>query len=251
MLHFNTVDMRYEPYPLAVLRPALDDGLYDRLADTFPSEHLFSSLPKYPYKLSLSEKCASDNYRRFLWENRDWREFHAWVKSPAFIHGTVRFLAENSVELPLHEAFETGSEKLKRFVRSIKHGHLPSRGLTLRSRFEFSCLKADGGRIDPHTDAPQKVITLVLSMIKKGEWSPDLGGGLDIDRAKDHRYSYNWQNTIVPWDRIEVVATVPFLPNQCIVFVKTHNSLHSVREMKHPGSTQLRKSVTIVIEKTE
>jgi hypothetical protein len=151
--------------------------------------------------------------------------------------------------LPLHEAFETTPQRLKRGLRSIKHGHFPSRGLRLRSRFEFSSLKADGGRVEPHTDAPRKVITLVLSMIKPGEWDTAYGGGLDVNRAKDDRFAYNWQNRMVPWDQIEIVETVPFVPNQCIVFVKTHNSLHSVREMTQKNSKALRKSVTIVIEK--
>jgi hypothetical protein len=251
MLNYNMVNMRYEPYPLAVLRPALDPGLYNELADNFPDERLFGGLPKFPYKLSLSEKWEPDNYRRFLRENRPWREFHAWVKSDDFIHRTVEFLTENHVELPLGEAFESGSQRLRRYFKSIKRGHLPSRGMRLRSRFEFSSLRADGGRVEPHTDAARKVITLVLTMIKDGEWDTAYGGGLDINRATDNRYSFNWQNRMVPWDKLEIVDTVPFVPNQCTVFVKTHNSLHSVREMTQKGSKALRKSVTIVIERVE
>ena len=53
---------------------------------------------------------------------------------------------------------------------------------------------------------------------------------------------------IVPWDKIEVVETVPFVPNQCMIFVKTFNSLHSVKPMRGKGSEALRKSVTIVLE---
>jgi hypothetical protein len=251
MLNYNKVEMRYEPYPLAVLRPALDGDLYNRLAESFPEESLFGSLTKFPYKLSLSEKWAPENYARFLRENKVWDDFHTWVKSEEFIRNTVEFLKSNHVELPLSEAFESGSQKLKRLAKSVGRGHLPSRGLKLRSRFEFSSLKADGGIVEPHTDAPQKVITLVFSMVKNGEWDTDFGGGTDINRAKDSRYAYNWLNKIVPWDAIEVVDSVPFVPNQCTVFVKTHNSLHSVRPMTQKGSKALRKSVTVVIERDE
>lgn len=52
MLNYNKVKMRYEPYPLAVLRPALEPGQYNRLADSFPDESLFGMLPKFPYKFS-------------------------------------------------------------------------------------------------------------------------------------------------------------------------------------------------------
>lgn len=251
MLNYNKVEMRYEPYPLAVLRPAFDADQYNQLADSFPDESLFGTLTKFPYKLSLSEKWAPENYARFLRETKVWNDFHSFVKSEDFIRQTIEFLKSNHVDLPLGEAFETGSQKMKRIAKSIGRGNLPSRGLKLRSRFEFSSLKADGGIVEPHTDAPQKVITLVFSMIRNGEWKTEYGGGLDINRAKDNRYAYNWLNKVVPWDAIEVVDTVPFVPNQCTVFVKTHNSLHSVREMKEKGSKALRKSVTVVIERDE
>jgi hypothetical protein len=121
----------------------------------------------------------------------------------------------------------------------------------LHSRFEFSVLKADGGEVAPHTDTPKKIITLVLSMIREGEWDTRFGGGLQINRATDNAYAFNWSNRIVPWDKVEVVDTIPFLPNQCMIFVKTFNSLHSVRKMAHHGSSALRKTVTIVIEKDD
>ncbi len=88
-------------------------------------------------------------------------------------------------------------------------------------------------------------------MIKDKEWNSAFGGGLDVNRAKDSRYAYNWLNKVVPWDGIEVIDTVPFVPNQCTVFVKTHNSLHSVRKMTQKGSKALRKSVTVVIERDD
>ena len=39
-----------------------------------------------------------------------------------------------------------------------------------------------------------------------------------------------------------------FLPNQRMMFVKTFNSLHSVRKMTQHGPSALGKTVTIVIE---
>ena len=37
VLNFVPSDVRYEPYPLIVLRPAMDQALYDELTRTFPS----------------------------------------------------------------------------------------------------------------------------------------------------------------------------------------------------------------------
>ena len=246
VLSFVASSVRYEPYPLVVMRPAMEAALYEQLAGSFPDARLFATLPKYDYKLSLSEKLNAERYHEFLAGNPLWNRFHAWVKSPDFIRRTIDFLAANNIDLEVEDCFEGG---LDRAIKDLKHGRFPARAPRLRSRFEFSVLKADGGEVAPHTDTPRKIITLVLSMIRDGEWDPGFGGNLDINRATDPAFAFNWRNRIVPWDRVEIVETVPFLPNQCMLFVKTFNSLHSVRKMTKAGSDALRKTVTIVIER--
>lgn len=249
MFNYSAADARYEPYPLVVLRPSLDAKAYDELCDNFPDISLFGPIRGYEYKLSLSEKFAADNYHRFIRENRPWNRFHAWLKSDEFIVKTVEFLKQRNIDLDIDKCLEPTSKRIGRALGEIGHGRFPSTSPRLRSRFEFSVLKADGGEVAPHTDTPKKIITLVQTMIKDGEWNPEFGGGLDVNRATDTKYAFNWKNKMVPWDKIEVLDTIPFVPNQCTVFVKTFNSLHSVRKMKEAGSKALRKTVTIVIER--
>lgn len=251
MLNYSAADVRYEPYPLVVLRPALDAQTYNELCDNFPATSLFGTIPNYDYKLSLSEKFNPENYHKFIQENKPWSRFHAWLKSDDFIRATVQFLKQSNIDLDLDQCFEPSSKRVSRAFGAIARGELPAKQLKLRSRFEFSVLKADGGEVAPHTDTPKKIITLVQTMIKDGEWSPAFGGGLDVNRATDNKYAFNWKNKMVPWDKIEVLDTIPFVPNQCTIFVKTFNSLHSVRKMKEKGSDALRKTVTIVIERED
>lgn len=251
MLRFNSVKMRYEPFPLAVLRPALEVGLYEQLVETYPPTSLFAKSPKYDYKLTLSEKFNADNYHRFISETPVWKKFHAWLKSDEFILRTVEFLKNNNVDLGVDRAFESSPTRLGRTLHALSKGRLPNDLLSLRTRFEFSVLKADGGEVAPHTDTPKKIITLVMTMIKDNEWKPEYGGGLDVNRATDSAYAFNWNNRMVPWEKIEILDTIPFVPNQCTVFVKTFNSLHSVRKMTQTGSDALRKTITIVIEHDE
>jgi hypothetical protein len=232
-----------------VLRPAVEPTFYDELCETYPDISLFGTHPKYDYKLTLSEKFGKQNYLRFIRENGPWGRFHGWLKSDEFIHGTVDFLESCGIDLDVGRSFEPVPRRLGRALGALAAGKLPSLAPRLRSRFEFSVLKADGGEVEPHTDTPKKIITLVVSMIKDGEWNPALGG-LDVNRAAPP-YSFNWNNRKVPWDSVEVLETIPFVPNQCMMFVKTFNSLHSVRRMQERGSRALRKSVTIVIERDE
>lgn len=251
MLNFVASSIRYDPYPLVVLRPALDPALYEQLCENYPPIDEFGRIPKYDYKLSLSEKFNANKYHAFLARNDVWGRFHAWIKSDDFIRQTADFLVSNHIDLQVQQHSEPLSGRFGRTLRQISRGKLPSKSIKLRSRFEFSVLKADGGEVAPHTDTPKKIITLVLSMVKEGEWEHKLGGSLDINRVNDVEYAFNWINRIVPWDKVEVIDTVPFVPNQCVVFVKTFNSLHSVRKMAEKGSNALRKTVTIVIEHDE
>jgi hypothetical protein len=251
MLNYSAASIRYEPYPLAILRPAVEALQYRDLVANYPDMALFGKVPGYDYKLSLSEKFNAPNYHAFIATNEPWNRFHTWIKSDDFIHRTVKFLKENNIDLDLELALASTRKRVGNALASLVRGKLPSVPPRLRSRFEFSALKADGGEVAPHTDTPKKIITLVLSMINDQEWKPELGGGLDINRTTDTAFAYNHLNRMVPWDKVEVIETVPFVPNQCVVFVKTFNSLHSVRKMSEAGSKAVRKTVTIVIEKDE
>jgi hypothetical protein len=77
---------------------------------------------------------------------------------------------------------------------------------------------------------------------------PSYGGGTEVDRAKDHRYAYNWLNNQLPFEEVETLDTFEFGPNQCAIFVRTFNSLHCVRPLQGKGNKALRRSVTINIE---
>ncbi len=132
-------------------------------------------------------------------------------------------------------------------LRNILRGRLCDRSSHLHARFEFSALPANGGKVLPHTDARQKIVTLVVSMAREGDWDPSFGGGTDVNRPKEVRHCYNYTNQRVDFDDMEVVHTYEYEPNQAVLFIKTHNSWHSVRPMAGIGSSALRKTLTINI----
>jgi hypothetical protein len=178
--------------------------------------------------------------------NAIWRKFYEWVKSDAFVYGIMDMLREHHIDLGY--TYISPSRRLTRRLKDLVKGR-PSRQLPpLKSRFEFSALPADGGNLTPHTDAPTKIVTLIVSMAEEGEWNPAFGGGTDVNRPRDTRYMYNYYNELASFEDMEVLHTYPFQPNQVIVFVKTFNSWHSVRPMTGTGSKHLRKTLTINIE---
>lgn len=249
MFNFDGAEFRYEPYPIGLIRPIMEPALYDALVDSFPPLELFKFFPGIGKKYSLSEKFNPGKYHDFIAQNSTWRELHAWVKSKAFFRSVDKMLRANYIDLGFKSANFSEATIWGWRLSEMMKGHWPSGDRTFRTRFEFSMLPADGGVIKPHTDSTRKVATLIVSMAKAGEWDPSYGGGTDVNKPKDHRYTYNYLNNKVPFDEIELLHTYEFQPNQCIIFIKTFNSLHSVRPMTVTGSKAMRRTLTINIER--
>jgi hypothetical protein len=239
--------LRYEPFPIGLARPVMDQGLYKELLADYPPREQFDYLPKVGHKYSLSEKNNPAKYESWVAEHPRWREFHRWIKSAEFIESVLKALKERGVDTGYRASISTG-RRLGKLARNLVRGRIDAGKPGLSARFEFSMLPADGGSVIPHTDSPGKVITLVVSMIDNGEWPVQFGGGTDVNRPTDPRLYYNELNRQAGFDEMEILETFPFDPNQVVVFVKTFNSWHSVRPMTGQGSPAMRKTLTINIE---
>lgn len=231
----------YEPYPIGLIRNIFERSLYERLVDTFPPVEIFRFMQSHGDKWSLSELNNADQYYRFLRANRDWRGVYNEVKSDGFIAHVLDVLARSKIDLGLMPATSGSAfKKLRSKLLRRKAGGL-------RARFEFSMMSAAGGHILPHTDSPQKHITLVVSMVRPGEWDQNWGGGTDRMRPLDATDNFNLLNRYLRFDQVETIGTMAYEPNQCVIFIKTFNSLHAVRPMIGP-KTVMRRTLTINIE---
>jgi hypothetical protein len=252
-LCFQNSEFLYDPFPVGVCKPAVDEEVYGRLIDSWPPTELFQYKPKLGHKYSLSEINNPDKYHDFLASCPPWRDFYDVVKRPEFVQAVLETLAQNQIDLGLRgrhvscvHRFSPLADKLKAALKKLKR--LRAKDAPLSTRFEFSMLPADGGHIKPHTDAPQKLITLVLSVVPQGEWDPAWGGGTSMLRPKDMTKNFNFLNKQMEFDELEPFHTYAFAPNQCLMFVKTFNSFHCVYPMTARGSQAMRKTLTINIE---
>ncbi len=244
---YDHLKLRYEPFPIGLAKPILDEALYQQLVAAYPSVELFKYIPKIGKKYSLSERYHGRKYREFVRGSSVWRDFHAWIKSPDFIQSVLAALRQHNIDLGYGERAGFGKQ-VTRAVKRLSSLKLPQGEPRLKARFEFSMLPADGGSVIPHTDAPSKIVTLVVSMIRGDEWDPAFGGGTDINRPKDETHVYNQLNRQADFDQVDVLDSFDFTPNQAVIFVKTFNSWHSVRPMTGMGSDAMRKTLTINIE---
>jgi hypothetical protein len=247
MLDLSGLQLRYEPYPIGIAKNVFDKALYDQLIATYPTTQQFKYMPGLGRKYSLSEVNNHTQYRHFLATNPIWKEFHDWVKSRDFLRKVFKALDDGGVPLGLnHYANDRYRQRQK--GKYLEYQSLAGLLSYLSARFEFSAMPADGGAILPHTDAPNKLVTLVVSMCGYDEWSPSFRGGTAIVRPNDAKKYFNVQNRYLGFDEVETLATWEFEPNQCILFVKTFNSWHAVNPMPGPQSL-LRKTLTINIER--
>ncbi len=246
---FEHLQLRYEPFPIGVARPLVEESVYQQFLDSFPPTELFEDYKKMGKpgdKYTLSEKENPRTYKQFINSTPVWREFYDWIKSDAFTYGIMDVLRERHIDLGFRYLAPT--KRFKRFIKEIRRGRLCPRYPRLRSRFEFSALPAHGGHLNPHTDSLPKVVTMIVSMVAENEWNPEFGGGTDVNRPKDTRHSFNRTNELASFDDMEVLQTFDFKPNQGVIFVKTFNSWHSVRPTSGHNSQALRKTLTINIE---
>jgi hypothetical protein len=242
----------YEPYPIGVAREFIEPDYYQRLVENFPPLEIFGDFfDPDSNKRGLSEIYQPNAYHRFVRKTPVYRDFYEYIKSPQFIHDVLNCFERNQIELRLFDSKITSStlplrghvfQKIDKAFRRLR------RRKGLRARFEFSRLPSNGGNIRPHTDAPSKIITLVVSILKDGEWNPSWGGGTDVIKPKDPRRNYNFYNNYFDFDECETLRTIDYVPNQCILFLKTFNSLHCVAPIQHHDPNVTRNTLTINIE---
>lgn len=248
---YNNLKINYEPFPIGYFQPALPENFYKTLCDTFPDIGLFEYKEHLGHKYSLSETNNPENYHSFIQQNSIWQKFYNYVKSPDFIIEVVRLLENKNINLDLIPPGDLTSWKRKqeisRLVKKISLNKISLARHNLKTRFEFSALPASNGSIKPHTDAPNKLITLVLTITDSDSWDKKWGGGTEMNKPKDTSKNFNFLNDQLDFDEVQPLNCFDFNPNQCLLFVKTFNSWHCVRPMTGPEGV-LRKTLTINIE---
>jgi len=249
MFHFDDLVFDYEPYPIGVARNVFHADLYNQIVADFPPAEIFEYKEVLGHKYSLSEVNHPEKYHEFVQSHEIWKRIYEWIKRPEFPYEIFKTLGQHNIELGVPRPPAGSPGGLHEFYNKLRRGRTASSSPRLNTRFEFSMLPADGGCIKPHTDAPQKIVTLVVAMLAAAEWNEAFGGGTEVMKPKDISKNYNRVNHQLEFDEVETLRTFEYQPNQCVVFIKTFNSLHGVRPMQGQGTKLMRKTLTINIEK--
>ena len=223
MFNLDNVAIRHEPFTVFYVRDLIRPPFYRELAETFPPRALFRYRESLGNKYLLTES-ESESYYSFIESSPPWKKFYTEIKSPGFKKQVLYFLRSHNIAPEIQDR-----EAANNFT----------------VQFEFSALPTNGGSQRPHTDSPRKVVTLVLSLMKEGEWDAAWGGGTTICTPKDKTLYFNYANNYLDFDEVEIIDTLPFVSNACVIFVKTAVSWHCVTPINLPRDSPLRKTVAI------
>lgn len=223
LLNLNNASVRHEPFTVFFLRDLLPPNYYDELADAFPPLSLFRFRTRLGNKYLLTES-EGESYFNFIESSPPWARFYNEIKSNEFKEQVLGFLSSYNIGPTPSVAEPAGN---------------------LTARFEFSALPTNGGSQRPHTDSPRKLVTLVLSLMKYGEWSEDWGGGTSICKPTNPELYFNYDNEYLDFEDVEIVDSFAFVPNACVLFVKTAVSWHCVTPINLPLNSPIRKTVAI------
>ncbi len=199
----NILTLKMEdPFQVRVFDEFLLPDIYNVLSSTFPT-HGFRSMDDIGNKIHLNE--SHDEFAPFMKGHTIWGDFYNWC-----IDGSLEAVVRDSLEI----------------------GEITS------TRFEFSILPSNGGKLNPHPDTNKKKATVVFYFPPEG-WQLDWGGGFEILRLKERALNMRKPTA----EDVVTLATVDYEPNRVVIMRKSHNSWHQVRTIGGPPGRQ-RRSVT-------
>jgi hypothetical protein len=241
MINLNNSEVYYKPYPYILFKDVFDDNFYKSLCSEFPNadelvkldfdekrnqhkqdKFYLTNLNKSFYKLISSKKNTTNLYNL--------------LKSHSFLTHLINFLNKNNLRINYNIKLGALSKIKKLIFKKIDF------------TFEFSSMSTKNGFINPHTDGPNKILTLIIPIITDPRIKNIKNSGTNILQSLEDRYEYNFMNYAVPFESVRSIKEIPFLENQILMFIKTHNSLHSVGPMSDDINDNLmRNSINFCI----
>lgn len=225
----------HQPFFHFVVEEYLPPSTYDTLLATFPTDADFvgqADASKHGNKRILSTSHQPDLFRAFLERRPAWREVVDVLGSEAFITDLYRLVRGELVRA-------RGLGGLRRWRA---HRALSAFEQGVELHVEFSRL-TNGSYIMLHTDTPSKLASLLL-YFPDPAWRPEYGGGTVFYRPGPGAPRRNRANHTVPFEAVAPAATVDFVPNRLLVFLKSSISYHAVTPVTCPPA-MLRNSVNI------
>jgi hypothetical protein len=241
LLTRRNVTLELEPFPYFYIDDYLPSDIFQAARQSFP---IGEKTDRYNNKKQVfSLHRNPEAVARFIAETDVWFDLTRFFDSERFISDLNRFLRP-----ALRKA--RGLEGLRRWRRRDRQTLVPVADVPVTFGYEFSILE-DGAYLEPHTDAPAKLVSLLL-YFADDDWRPEFGGTTDVCRAKNPAQDRNWMNRSLGFGETETVFSSAFKPNRLFGFIKSENSLHSVSPLAcGPDRKRLSFNFNVLIDPVE
>ena len=230
------------PFFFARIDDFLPAEQYRRLLESFPGEDWFPETIEGSKK-RLNSRWAAGVFQEFCRAQPAWADLFAQLSNEQFLAGLYDLVRD-----PLRQVrgmLGARPWRLGDQARTPIDGLLKRR---VKVTFEFSRLEK-GSIVPPHTDAPEKLVTMIL-YFADADWQESYGGGTVFYRPRRPALERNWSNYRVPFADLETAAVNQFIPNRLCIFVKSRDSYHGLPAITCPDG-MARNSVNINIFRTK
>ncbi len=221
----------------------LPSDLYRSLYTNYPRDVGYS-YDKYG-KMGFRSSEEPDAVRRFCASNPAWQALIEFFSSDEFLDDVRQSFAPDLVEA-------RGLAGRRRWI-NCNTRDAPRSWLKyqlqepIRTTFQFSLLPKDAA-IVPHTDAPRKMVSLLL-YFRDPDWKDSFGGNTEYYVPRDPRRARHWKQTArIPFEEFKPIGETAYVGNRLTGFVRSRVSWHGVRPISCPEG-MARKALLINIKK--
>jgi hypothetical protein len=232
-----------DPFCFFCVDDYLPRDLYESLLESFPEGSSYSYNAEG--KMGFRSSEDPEEIARFGAAHPEWQQLVDFFGSDEFVYDAKATLADGLVSA-------RGLPGRKPWL-NCTHRDVPGNWLRyqlqepVRTTHQFSLLPS-GGAVRPHSDAPRKLVSLLL-YFRDSDWQDAWGGGTEFYVPLDPEKARRWRPTDrIPFDEFEVVATSEFRGNRLAGFVRSHDSYHGVQPPGCPPEAT-RKALLINIKR--
>ena len=210
-----------EPFLHGSVDDYLPDTIYRALKSSFPDEAIL-----FNYDV---ESNAADARQRdvFLADNPGWKALLDFFGSGPFLADVDRFV------------YPAERDRVKTWTPANQSKqNEAATGVPVTVTFKLSSM-GRGEWVQPHTDNPQKILSILL-YFPDDDWQESYGGGTDVYEPKRALLKRNWHNIEAPFEWMRHRHTFSFAPNRLVFLLKTANSWHGVSPVICPPGMRRR-----------
>lgn len=200
------------PYPWRAFAGPLSDDAFRRLHAELPPVSMFKPV------FGKTRRYGQQSHDRYVLEYEpglalppSWQEFVAELQGPDYRKWLAQAVGSNAFELRFHWHYTPA-----------------------------------GASVSPHCDAKDKLGSHIFYFNTEADWDPSWGGDTVV-LDDGGRFSYDSAPAFEDFDSADVADS---LGNRSLLFVRSGNSWHGVREIRCPEGA-LRKVFIVVIERAK